>query len=456
MVARGISVSLILPLARQFLNVITAQKLRLFEESLRDPQKAQAYLLDKWTTEKSHLENVVGHEYTSGSSGAKKKIAYTKSLKNSFSDMFQMWAYDILNHAPIKLDSGVIYMSLSPRISDHGGLDNDAEYVSPLMRPLIKKFLAVDPAMQRVTSGEEFYNQVARQLLARRDLEIISIWSPTYFLNLLDYIETHKKELGFTGSFNDHWPNLQMISAWSSGESKNSAEELKKAFPDVWFQGKGLMATEGPMTIPWIQSKGMLPLLNHTYFEFMNASHDRLLLHQLKEGEEYEILPRFPNMESHYEIGDKVICTGHYQKTPMLDFLGRKGDSSDLVGEKLSGNVLRELFNNDFLDFAVIANKEEKNFHYTIIAEPKHSNSKPDALAIESKLQSIHHYKLARDLNQLKPSKLIYVSGLKKEIKNILLNLGIREGDQKDFTIVKRPEVQKALYEWALSMSSSE
>ncbi|MEA9356989.1 GH3 auxin-responsive promoter family protein [Bacteriovorax sp. PP10] len=448
--------SLILPLARQFLNVMSSQKIRFFEESLKDPQKAQAYLLNKWKADKTHLEKVVGHEYTSGSSGAKKKITYTKSLKNSFSDMFQIWACDILNNAPIKLDSGVVYMSLSPRINDHGGLDNDTEYVSPLMRPLLKKFLAVDPAMQRVTSGEEFYHQVAKQLLARRDLEIISIWSPTYFLNLLDYIETHKKELGFSGSFNDHWPHLQMISAWSSGESQSSAEELKKIFPEVWFQGKGLMATEGPMTIPWIKSQGMLPLLNHTYFEFMNQSHDRLLLHQLKEGEEYEILPRFPNMETRYEIGDKVVCTGHYQKTPMLEFLGRKGDSSDMVGEKLSGNILRELFTHDFLDFVIIANKDDKNFHYTIIAESQNSNSKLDAVAIENKLQSIHHYKLARDLNQLRPSRLLYVNGLKKEIKNIQLNLGIREGDQKDFTIVKRPEVKKALYEWALSMSSSE
>lgn len=119
--------------------------------------------------------------------------------------MFQLWAYDVLNNAPIKLNSGVIYMSLSPRINDHGGLDNDSEYVSPLIRPIMKKFLAVDPSMQRVSTGAEFYHQVARQLLSRKDLEIISVWSPTYFLNLLDYIENHKKELGFKGSFKDHW-----------------------------------------------------------------------------------------------------------------------------------------------------------------------------------------------------------------------------------------------------------
>lgn len=151
---------------------------------------------------------------------------------------------------------------------------------------------------------------------------------------------------------------------------------LRSAFPDVWFQGKGLTATEGPMTIPWISSKGSLPLLNHTYFDFVDQSRNKQLLHQLLEGEEYEILPRFPNIENQYDIGDKVLCTGHYHKTPTLEFIGRKGDTSDMVGEKLSGNLLREIFALDFLDFVVIANNHEKNYSYTIIAESRLSSDR--------------------------------------------------------------------------------
>lgn len=455
MVARGIRVNLIFPLARHFLNALAAKKVKLFEDSLKDPKLAQENLLKKWADNRTYLEAHQSYEYTSGSSGAKKKIGYTTSLKDSFSDMFLLWSYDILNHAPIKLKSGVIYMSLSPRITDHGGVDNDAEYVAWYLRPVMKKFLAVDPSMQRVKSGADFYDKVARELLKRNDLEIISVWSPTYFLNLLNYIQDHRKELGLKGTFKDQWPDLQMISSWSSGESENAAVKLKELFPDVWFQGKGLLSTEGPMTIPWIESRGCLPLVNHTYYEFLDQFQNKLLLHELEIGKQYEIFPRFPNMETAYEMGDLVKCTGFYHKTPLLEFIGRKGDSSDLVGEKLSGNILRSLLSDILSDFVVIPNTEENHFYYTVLAEnvPGKNLSSP---IVEEKLLSIHHYKLARELDQLKAVKLIPVQGLKAEIRRIQLELGIREGDQKDLCIIKRAEIKEALYKWVLSISSCE
>lgn len=442
-----------LPIAKVVLRSLTARKLAHFEHALKNPAQAQAILLKKWQEQKIYEESVLNHEYTSGSSGSKKKIGYTQSLKASFSDMFQLWACDIIKNAPIKLKSGVMYMGLSPRIDDHGGLEDDSDYVSPLIKPIIRKFLAVDPSLQRTASGEEFYFNVAQQLLARRDLEIISIWSPTYFLSLMNFIQDRKNELAFKGSFQDHWPNLQMISAWSSGESQNSAVHLKALFPHIWFQPKGLMATEGPMTIPWIKAQGHVPLLNHTYFEFKhNDVEENLLLHQLKKGQEYEILPRFPNLKESYEIGDKVLCTGHFEQTPLLEFTGRKGDSSDLVGEKLTGSLLRGLLAKDFLNFVLIPN--DKEYYYTLVAEDQ-AGPKLDENSVEMKLQSIHHYKLARQLGQLRPVKLIYMKGLMKEISSIQLKLGIREGDQKDLIIIKRPEIKAALYKCILSISSS-
>lgn len=445
--------SLILPLAKYFLNLITSKEVRAFEESLKNPEEAQKLLLDKWAKNKTYTQSPLSHEYTSGSSGIKKKIGYTKDLKSSFSTMFQLWAWDILNNAPIKLKSGVIYMSLSPRINDHGGLEDDAEYISPLLRPIVKKFLAVDPSMQRVASGEEFYFKVATELLKNRELEIISIWSPSYFLNLLDYIRSNKDKLGFNGSFHQHWPNLKMISAWGSGESQNSANELKKIFPNVWFQSKGLMATEGPMTIPWIKANQAIPLLNHTYFEFIDKNGAKLLLHELKKDVEYEIFPRFPNMETPYQIGDIVRCTGFYHKTPTLEFVGRKGDSSDLVGEKLSGKILRELLLDIAPYFIFIPKTHNQEYLYEIIIDSEDKKIQIDEF--EKRLLTIHHYKLARELGQLKMPKLVHAPGLKKEMARIQLSLGIREGDQKDLTIIKRIEIQEALYLWVLSISSS-
>lgn len=450
--------SLLFYTASQIIKFLSKSSVQEFEAALFSPEATQKKLLDGWKKNQTHLEPIENYEFTSGSSGTKKKIGYTKSLKHSFSYMFQIWASDILTHAPVKFKTGVVYMSISQRIDAHGGQEDDSEYLSPLLRPLIKKFLAVDPALQRVKTGEEFLLKLSAQLLKRRDLEIISIWSPSYFLSIMHYIESNKEAVGFRGSFKDHWPNLIMVSVWSSGESETSFKLLRERFPDVWFQGKGLLATEGPMTIPWVSAKGCLPLLNQTYFEFIDSAGNTKLLHQLSIGEEYEILPQFSNMNAPASIGDRVICTGFYHQTPLLDFVGRKGDTSDLAGEKLSGNIVRQILSGSLVDFVVIAHEKtlECNAHYIFVVDQDLIKRKFSSEEVDEQLKTIHHYKLARELQQLSPVKIFFVSKLKNKLKETQSSLGIKEGDQKDLTFIKRREIRNSLYEWARAMSSNE
>jgi hypothetical protein len=449
---------MIFPFTKNIFDLLSRRKVHFFEESLKRPEQIQRKLLADWNAKQTYLEKIECFEFTSGSSGPKKKIGYTRSLQKSFSNMFQLWCADILNNAPVALKTGVVYMSISPRVHDHGGLNDDSDYVSPILRPFLKKFLAVDPCLQRVNTGEEFYLSVARALLKRKDLEVVSIWSPSYFLSLMDFIEKNQDALGFNGNFNKHWPNLKIISAWDSGESKFSSAILKQRFPDVWFQAKGLLATEGPMTLPWIKARGQLPLLTETYFEFMDSKGDRMLVHQLSEGEEYEILPQFPNLQSPYKIGDKVVCSGFYHKTPLLEFIGRESDFSDLVGEKLSGPVVRELLKDLFCDFVVIPEptSNDSKARYTFIIDQKKLKKMIPSSEIDLKLKTIHHYQLARELQQLEACRIIFVTDLKIKIKTIQSDLGIFEGDQKESTFIIRNEIKKELYKWALAISSKE
>lgn len=424
---------------------------RKFELALNDPMKAQKQLYYRWQTLKIWQQAPLSYEFTSGSSGPKKSIPYTSELKKSFSTMFILWTNDILRHAPVKLETGVLYMSISPRLGEHGGLEDDSAYVSPLIRPILRRFLAVDPSLQRVQNGEEFFFQLARELLSRKDLEIISIWSPTYFLSLLDYIIQNQTRLGFRGNFNDHWPKLKIISAWSSGESHRSFEMLKDIFPHVWFQGKGLLATEGPMTIPWIMSGSYLPLVNQIGYRFSCQDGSAKNLDELEPGMVYEIAPWFPNNENFYPMGDLVQCTGFYRKTPMLEFTGRKGDQSDMVGEKLSGPVLTKLCASYYGDFVVLPVEEPR--HYVFLVDESSLKNKREA---EDILQDIHHYKLARELNQLLPAKTVLVKGLRNKIQQCYAALNVNFGDQKDAVIIKRKEVADELYKWGLSISSRE
>ena len=47
------------------------------------------------------------------------------------------------------------------------------------------------------------------------------------------------------------WPALDTISCWMDATSAPFAAELKELFPDIWFQAKGLMLTEGAVTVPF-------------------------------------------------------------------------------------------------------------------------------------------------------------------------------------------------------------
>lgn len=56
------------------------------------------------------------------------------------------------------------------------------------------------------------------------------------------------------------------------------------------MQGKGLLATEAPMTIPLIPVKGFVPLLNQVVFEFLTSEGEICNLRELEVGKTYELV----------------------------------------------------------------------------------------------------------------------------------------------------------------------
>ncbi|HAM4422406.1 TPA: GH3 auxin-responsive promoter family protein, partial [Escherichia coli] len=121
---------------------------------------------------------------------------------------------------------------------------------------------------------------------ANRNLAMMSVWSPTFALQLLERLESMQQDVvevlqsGKWGSrqaslkevtaphspesaqaliassngeqidFKKLWPKLSLVSSWDTAGSKAWAEKLKEKLPNVQFEGKGLWATEGVVTIP--------------------------------------------------------------------------------------------------------------------------------------------------------------------------------------------------------------
>ena len=97
------------------------------------------------------------------------------------------------------------------------------------------------------------------------------------------------------------------------------------------------------MTIPLIPAKGSVPLLNEVFFEFLDESGFIYQLHELKQGKIYEMIISQKGGLYRYRIGDRVRFTHLYLNTPCLEFMGRHKEVSDLVGEKLHSEFVRDV-----------------------------------------------------------------------------------------------------------------
>lgn len=398
-------------------------------------------------------EPVKFYETTSGSTGTKKRIPYTKSLLSAFENLFILWAHDLIFHSQLNLKSGKFFMSVSPQIGEE--LKDDRQYLSKSTQLLLNPFLASNPNDHQAQNSHEFFLKISRDLIACKELEIISIWSPSYFLSVIDFMKKHHKELGLPLNFelNQIWPDLKLISCWNSAQAKISAERLASYFPNVKIQPKGLLMTEAPVTIPWSEANGALPLLTETFLEFMDEQGQIHLLHELKQNHTYTILTSAPNGFLRYNTNDLVRVTGFYYKTPVLEFIGRQGGYSDLTGEKLSELILRDLFSKNKDSMLFIPNAAAEVPHYVLLLD-KNGTYQPNP---EEELLKNHHYQLSRKLNQLAPLEIRQVENLDQFILNFYQQEGMVLGDIKERILINQPEqAQKFLAMIALTAPSSD
>jgi hypothetical protein len=442
----------------------------------------------------SHLtkEAVVCYERTSGSSGAVKWIPYTRSLLSSFNLMFCYWAWDLITHGP-RLQTGRLYFCISPQLQHSqdsqptdrplaNALQDDSDYLAPLLKALLRPFwvgLAVPRRVQRV---EVFQHALAIALLEAPLLEIISVWSPSFLQVQLDYIRDHREALIHQArltparvqilqqeqiAWTELWPHLKLVSCWASHHSHAGARQLQGQFPGVWIQGKGLLATEAPLTLPWIQAGGAVPLVNQVFFEFEPEvgfepepevgfepgaepgfepgfgpecepplpSGQMLLLHQVQVGRCYRVVISQRGGLYRYCLGDRVRVTHFYHGTPCLEFVGRSGSTSDLVGEKLQEAFVQSCFAQAGLDVAIAGLipqlLPQPHYHLLLDGEWLRRDLRdPGAIAaeLEQALRRNPHYAWARELGQLRS---LQVQGVERLAVSLAARSSARWGDFK-------------------------
>ncbi len=219
--------------------------------------------------------------------------------------------------------------------------------------------IAITPAnlIRLAEVGNEFREQLIRDihdgtLWSRADIprELHQRVARTIGRKQPERARTLQKIIERTGTLypKDYWP-LSLISCWLGGTIGYQARDLSRYYGETPTRDLGLVSTEGRHTIPLHDNRaeGVLAV-DGAYYEFIpfpeNASSDARVLecHELEPGEQYSVVMTTSSGLYRYEIGDIVQCTGYVGQAPVLQFLHKVGQYSDMEGEKVSGYQMAE------------------------------------------------------------------------------------------------------------------
>jgi hypothetical protein len=151
------------------------------------------------------------------------------------------------------------------------------------------------------------------------------------------------------------WPRLRLISCWTDAQAAQAVPEVARLFPQACIQGKGLLATEGCVSLPLLGVHGAVPALRSHFFEFLPLSGDKVpviidagarprLAHELEPGARYAVVLTTGGGLYRYQLHDVVEVTSRLYACPLLRFVGKLDHISDHFGEKLhAGHVQRAL-----------------------------------------------------------------------------------------------------------------
>lgn len=423
-------------------NILTAQPIRFFERS-----------------------GGTSREHT-------KLIPYTDAMLRELQAATNPWLADLYLRHP-RLIGRPAYWSLSPaaqgtRHTEGGlpiGLDDDTGFFDPLRRFVLSRSMAVPASLVHAPDMVSWRRETLAHLLAQRNLGFVSVWSPTFLIALIQHLR-HAPPLDHPAlrrdpSRKNHieqalsgpheglgsrlWPELAVISCWSDGPSATPARTLSTLFPTATLEPKGLLATEGVITIPWGQDR--LPTIAPSHLlEFLPAgaptSSPTVLEGELEVGRDYSPILTTGAGLYRYHLKDLVRCIGPRQ----LRFIGKLDLVGDLVGEKLDGHRVTDLVETlaDQLGLALGTWLVTPAPPRTPTAPPSWAllsdrTVHPLAAPLEAALCDGHAYRYARELGQLGPLTPHTIENLGQRLLDEASRQGQRLGDIKPLHFDPRP-----------------
>lgn len=262
----------------------------------------------------------------------------------------------------------------------------------------------------------------ARQLLTCGELTLISVWNPTFLTILCDFIRDNAEELSLilpeeqrtefldaakSERFDRIFPDLKIISCWADGSAADHVREVRRRFPDVYIQPKGLLATECFISFPLCGEEGSRLSIHSHFFEFRSLADGNITTADRLEKGTYEVIVTTGGGFYRYCIGDVIEVLETYpDHPPRIRFLRRNGVFSDLFGEKLSEEFVRTVLSSLEIaeQFCLLAPEGNRYCLYT----------DADGITGEMLDQALcesYHYAYCRSLGQLQSAEVIQITG---------------------------------------------
>lgn len=441
-------------------------------------------------------------ELSSGSTAPSKYIPYTSRLRTEFMAGIRPWLYDLYTRFPGVM-AGKAYWSVSPvnhrNMYTNGGVpigfQEDTGYFGPLQQWLLNRLFSVPSEVKEIPDITDFRYVTLYFLLKDASLSMISVWNPSFLSLMLEVYDDCRVQLVddiFQGklslpnnspippalkkkvsadpergrylsaittshepgcSVSEIWPRLCVISCWDQGNAKESAKEMMRRFPGVTLQGKGILATEGLMTIPFEGIGHPVSYRSH-FFEFIpvdslgEATGEPAVLKELKKGHRYSVVMTTGGGFYRYRIFDLVEVTGHFGDLPLLKFISKESMVSDLVGEKVNALHILQIMASGKMPvdrcFISPVTHEKDVFGYCLYCDDSRYALTWMA-AMETGLMDNYHYAYARHLKQLQPVKCFLMEeGWQRALYEVLSE-NQKLGDIKHQVLISRKNVHETI-----------
>jgi len=361
--------------------------------SVGDYERLRPYIEGAQNGEANALtaEPVLMFTMTSGSTGQPKLIPITETTRRNHRQLTRLWYYRAFVDHP-DLFSGKLLGVVSPVVEGRtaGGIPFGAAsgLIYQSSPSWIQNAYATPYEIAEVKDFEAKYYLIMR-LALEQDITFFGTPNPSTILKLVETVNRTKHEIiqdicdgtiavrcdlqpemraalesrlrknpararrlesliknDGTLRPREYWPRLQLIGCWKGGTVGVRLQEFARWFGKTTpVRDLGYMASEAQMTLP-ISDSGSAGILaiDENFYEFIPESEidspapTILTCAELEAGASYYLVLTTAGGLYRYDINDVVRVAGFYNQTPLIEFVRKGRDVTNITGEKLHVN----------------------------------------------------------------------------------------------------------------------